>query len=400
MRIITSVVSLAAAAFTTFAQQAPSATTAASPASAAAPRPDLVQIAILLDTSNSMDGLIGQAKNQLWQIVNALAVSPAKGQRPIMQVALYHYGTPSLGAENHFVKQLVPLTDDLDTVSAALFKLTTNGGEEYCGAVIRNAVRELNWSNEKGTFKAIFIAGNEAFSQGPIDYREACKEAISKGIVVNTIFCGNEQQGIQTSWKDGASLADGTYTSIDQASRVTRVASPQDQKLAELGAKLNATYLPYGKSGQVGAANQAAQDANAAAAAGAGDASVAAERAITKAGGAYRNATWDLVDAVAENRVVLKDVPAGELPEEIRALDEKGRSDYLASKLKERESLQVEIKKLAEERDQYLAANAPIAAQAGAARGGGAAGGRGGGGGRGGAGGGGFGGAVIGGAGR
>ena len=33
------------------------------------PRPT-VQIAILLDTSNSMDGLIAQAKTQLWNVVN------------------------------------------------------------------------------------------------------------------------------------------------------------------------------------------------------------------------------------------------------------------------------------------------------------------------------------------
>jgi predicted secreted protein len=39
----------------------------------AAPADDeLIQIAILLDASNSMDGLIEQAKTQLWKIVNEL----------------------------------------------------------------------------------------------------------------------------------------------------------------------------------------------------------------------------------------------------------------------------------------------------------------------------------------
>ena len=36
---------------------------------APAPRP-AVQIALLLDTSNSMDGLIAQAKTQLWSVVH------------------------------------------------------------------------------------------------------------------------------------------------------------------------------------------------------------------------------------------------------------------------------------------------------------------------------------------
>src|SRR5262245_58669484 len=85
----------------------------------------IVQIAILLDTNNSMDGLIGQAKTQLWKIVNEFATARRDGVRPEIQVALYHYGTPSLGVETGYIKQLVPLTTDLDKVSDELFKLRT-----------------------------------------------------------------------------------------------------------------------------------------------------------------------------------------------------------------------------------------------------------------------------------
>ena len=34
-----------------------------------------IMLALLLDTSNSMDGLIDQAKSQLWKIVNELAAA-------------------------------------------------------------------------------------------------------------------------------------------------------------------------------------------------------------------------------------------------------------------------------------------------------------------------------------
>jgi hypothetical protein len=40
------------------------------------PKPEkdqTIMLALLLDTSNSMDGLIDQAKSQLWKIVNELA---------------------------------------------------------------------------------------------------------------------------------------------------------------------------------------------------------------------------------------------------------------------------------------------------------------------------------------
>ena len=40
--------------------------------------------------------------------------------------------------------------------------------------------------------RSIFIAGNEPFTQGPVNYAESCKAAITKGIIVNTIHCGGE----------------------------------------------------------------------------------------------------------------------------------------------------------------------------------------------------------------
>ena len=381
---------------TTQPATAPATAPAAKPADAVPGKvKPLVQIAILIDTSGSMNGLINQAKTELWRIVNEIAKVKVDGEAPEVQVALYRYGSPDLGAENNFVRQLVPLSDDLDKVSAELFKLTTSGGSEYCGAAIKKAVEELRWSDEQSTFRAIFIAGNEPFTQGPVDFKEASKLALSKGININTIYCGPEATGISTGWKDGAALADGTFSFIEQNQAVARAAAPQDKQLAELGSKLNETYIPYGKEGLAGSRNQAAQDANAASAGRAigNAAAVAAERAITKSNQSYKNATWDLVDAVNEKRVALKDLKAEELPEEMRKLDDKGREEFIAQKTRERTELQAQIKQLGEERDKYLASIAPPPNARGGA--GGAAAGRGAGGG-----GGGFGGAVIGGAGR
>jgi len=79
----------------------------------------------------------------------------------------------------------VPLTDDLDRISEALFALSTSGGDEYCGQVINEAITRLDWSKESNGYKAIFIAGNEPFTQGSVKYQESCKAAIERGIVVN-----------------------------------------------------------------------------------------------------------------------------------------------------------------------------------------------------------------------
>ena len=50
-----------------------------------------IQIALLLDTSNSMDGLIDQAKSQLWTIVNELAKAKCDNTYAELQIALYEY---------------------------------------------------------------------------------------------------------------------------------------------------------------------------------------------------------------------------------------------------------------------------------------------------------------------
>ena len=72
-----------------------------------------IMLALLLDTSNSMDGLIEQAKSQLWRIVNELAAAKCDdGARPQIKIALYEYGNDNLPASEGYVRQVVALTSD------------------------------------------------------------------------------------------------------------------------------------------------------------------------------------------------------------------------------------------------------------------------------------------------
>ena len=223
-----------------------------------------VQIAILLDTSGSMQGLIEQAKTQLWKIVNELATARKGGQIPRLEVALYEYGKSTIPASEGYLRMIVPLSQDLDLLSEELFKLKTNGGDEYCGQVIQAAVEGLNWTKSNNELKVIFIAGNEPFTQGRLDYKAACKGSISKGIIVNTIHCGDYQTGVRTSWKDGADLADGKYMNIDHNQKIAHITAPQDKEIIELGKALNKTYVAYGgRAGKAKKERQKRQDSNA-----------------------------------------------------------------------------------------------------------------------------------------
>ena len=322
-----------------------------------------VQIALLLDTSNSMDGLIGQAKSQLWSVVNEFIRARGRdGRQPIVQVALYEYGNDNLSPEEGFVRLVLPLTDDLDAVSEKLFALKTRGGQEFCGQVIRDATGQLTWSRSSGVYKAIFIAGNEPFTQGPTDYHTACRAAIEKGIIVNTIFCGPTAQGESTGWRDGAALADGRYLSIDHNQKVAAVAAPQDAEIARLGIDLNRTYIPYGRMGQAGQLRQSVQDGNASSA----SPGAAVSRSISKGNAAlYCQDDWDLVDAIKTGKCKLEDVKAEDLPEDLRKLSPAERKARVEEQAGRREAIQKRIADLTRDRERYVTAEQKKQAEAG-----------------------------------
>jgi len=223
-----------------------------------------IQIALLLDTSSSMSGLIEQAKSQLWKMVNELADSKKNGESPDIDIALYEYGNSTLAKRDGYIKQIVPMSTDLDAVSEKLFELTTNGGDEYCGQVVLTSVNDLKWSESLDDFKLIIIAGNEPYNQGPIDYKDACKAANEKRITINTIFCGDYDGGIRTQWRDGADCTNGKYMNINHNDKVVHIPTPYDEEIIELNQKLNKTYVGYGSLGNVKLQNQSVQDVNAA----------------------------------------------------------------------------------------------------------------------------------------
>ncbi len=331
------------------------------PAEAAqAPR---IQLAILLDTSGSMDGLIDQARSELWTIVNEMLRASRDGVRPDLEVALYEYGNDRLPASEGHLRLVVPLTGDLDRVSEELFRLTTNGGSEYCGQVIQSAVSGLEWSGATNDLKLVFIAGNEEFTQGTVDYKAAVGEAIGRGIQVNTIHCGSHEEGVSGMWQDGARRGDGAYLTIDHNRRVEVVSAPQDDELARLSHELNTTYLAYGAKGQEAMERQAAQDSNASTVA---PASVS-KRAQVKASAAYRNAGWDLVDAAKDGSFKLDAVPAEELPEAMQSMSQAEREAFVADKARQRAEIQGRIAGLSQERDEFLAEQRKAQTEAGGA---------------------------------
>ncbi len=316
-----------------------------------------IQLAILLDTSSSMSGLINQARTYLWQIVNEMTLARQNGKLPRIRIALYEYGNSRLSDKEDYIRQVIALTDDLDAVSEALFKLETCGGDEYCGSVIRRAVRDLAWEEkDRDALKLIFVAGNEPFDQGNVPYPEAISEALAKGITVNTVLCG-KFDGDQLSWKDGAVKGDGSFVMIDQDRQEAVPETPQDKALTGLNLRLNKTYLAYGDSEakQEKVMRQTIQDEQSATLGSTGFFGRAKAKANKDA---YKNSSWDLVDAFKERKELsLEEMKSnGLLPKELEGKSVEEMKALIETTTKEREAIQAEMLKLSDAREAWLKA--------------------------------------------
>ncbi len=313
-----------------------------------------VKLALLLDTSNSMDGLINQAKSQLWDIVNEFTYARCGNEvRPELKIALYEYGNDNLSAKEGYIRQVLGFSSDLDEISEKLFSLTTNGGEEYCGEVIHTSLKQLDWGKDADDLKMIFIAGNEPFTQGKLNYRDAALNAKEKDVVVNTIFCGNYQQGVSTKWKNGATMTGGEYMAIDHNRQVVHINTPYDDVIIKLNSQLNKTYISYGTLGASKIAAQADQDTEAYEL----NKGVAVKRSVSKSSRLYKNSKWDLVDAVEEDEVEIAEMEEKDLPKELQGKSETEIKAYIEGKKEERERIRKQIQDMNKKREAYIAKN-------------------------------------------
>lgn len=309
-----------------------------------------LQVAILLDTSNSMDGLINQARTQLWRIVNEMAKAKRDGAPVSLQIAVYEYGNTQL-RDGMTIRQVLPFTSDLDTVSKELFALTTSGGDEYCGAVIERSLAELKWGSVDNP-KIIYVCGNEPFTQGPVDFKRVCPAALKRDIIINTIHCGSQDEGVNGQWASGAALGGGAFANIAGGDRYVEIPTPYDRPLMDLNMKLNSTYISYGSGGKAGLSRQVSADTANSAASFEG----AAQRVASKASAFYGNSSWDLVDAAAEKDFDLGKIDRATLPEELRGKTDVELAAVVAERRAERDRIRGEIQKVSAERDSFRAA--------------------------------------------
>ena len=323
----------------------------------------LAQIALLLDTSGSMEGLIDQARCQLWNAISELSKASREGSTSKLEIAVYQYGSELLTEDAGFIRQVTEFTDDLDAVSRALFSLKVKGGEEFCGQVIDHALTELTWNPAPETYKAIFIAGNESFDQGAVKFGQALPKALDGDVVVNSIYCfdpKSRKSGPKTTpggatagmeqWEAAAKLTGGMYFQIDHNHHLPEMETPFDSRMRELNREMNKTFVWHGEGSQQAAQNQQAQDDNAAKMP---DHACAARMSAT-IGHLYHHAHHDLIDAVDHGKVDLATMPEAKMPEALQKMTPEQRDSFVEGKLAARDGIRRQMADVIAKRHAFL----------------------------------------------
>ena len=312
----------------------------------------LAQIAILLDTSGSMEGLVDQARCQLWNVVSELATA-SRGETPTkLEIAVYQYGSNKIPADQGFLRQVVGFTDNLDEVSRALFSLAVGGNKEFCGHVIDSALSDLEWDPSPSAYRAIFIAGNESFDQGRVTFGEAYPKALSHEVLLNSIYCAmkNDNKESTVQWDAAARLTGGMSFEIDHNHHLPEMMTPFDSRMRELNERMNATFVWFGEESENAAANQDEQDKNAAKMS---DHAFAA-RMSAKIGHLYHHAHHDLIDAIDHGNVDLAKMEEAKMPESLQVMSADERVKFVEEKVAERDRVRREMADVISKRHAFL----------------------------------------------
>ncbi|MDH5784706.1 MAG: VWA domain-containing protein [Chromatiales bacterium] len=322
----------------------------------------MVEAVFVLDTTGSMSGLIEAAKEKIWSIANTMAqADPA----PEIRIGLVAYRDRG----DAYVTKVVDLSSDLDSVYATLMDFRADGGgdgPESVNQALDDALNRVSWSQETQGYRVIFLVGDAPAHmdyQDDVKYPVTIARAKQRGIVINAIQSGNSGD-TSKMWQQIASLGSGDFFQVEQDGNAVAVATPFDEEMAELSAKLDETRLYYGSEEKKAekrkkvAAGEKLRDAS--------TASQARRAAFNSSKSGMVNLFGDseLVDDVASGRIAIDEIEEEKLPEPLQAMAPAERAEVITQKAEERKSLQAKIKTLAEERSRYI--RDKVAAEGGA----------------------------------
>ncbi|MFK7758326.1 MAG: VWA domain-containing protein [Phycisphaerales bacterium] len=304
-----------------------------------------VEVVFVLDTTGSMGGLIEGAKQKIWSIASKIAqAQPA----PKLKMGLVGYRDRG----DAYITKRTALTDDLDTVYKELMDYQAGGGgdtPESVNQALYESIERFDWSEDSSTLRIVFLVGDappQMEYEDDVKYQASCKLASERGIMINTVQCGN-LAGTKDFWTKISALTNGQYAAIDQDSGVQRITTPYDQEITELDQELTSLMIDYGSSSDRAAQHnkrEIAADISKAAAP-----EALADRAYynqTSAGRANLYGSKELVDDVINNKVDLDEIKQEELPEEFKGKITSEVKEIITKNHEQRVQIQAKLRDL------------------------------------------------------
>ena len=314
----------------------------------------IIDVVFVLDTTGSMGGLIETAKEKIWSIATTMTSAQ---QAPNIRIGLV--GFRDRGDE--YVSRVIDLSEDLDSVYASLMDFEAKGGgdgPESVNKALYDAVHGVSWSQDPSAYQVVFLIGDappHMDYQDEVQYPEILASAAQKGIVVNTIQCGDLPVTLD-SWQKIAGLGNGNFFQVEQAGSAVAYTSPYDAKIAKLSAELDDTRLYYGSKEEkakmerkVKATKKLNDRASVTSLARRGSFNASAS------GKKNRLGENELIDAIASGRVDLDSIDKEALPATIQALAPAEQQAKIAEVAGKRSELEKAISKLSQKRDNHIA---------------------------------------------
>ena len=117
-----------------------------------------------------------------------------------------------------YVTKVVDMSSDLDSVYATLMDFQAGGGgdsPESVNKALNDAVNKMSWSQGEQAYQVVFLVGDAPphMDYNEIRYPQIVASAMEKGIVINTIQCGNMPMTVEP-WSQIASLGHGSFFQV------------------------------------------------------------------------------------------------------------------------------------------------------------------------------------------
>jgi hypothetical protein len=312
-----------------------------------------IEVVFVLDTTGSMGGLIEAAKEKIWSIATTMASAETAPEIKIGLVAYRDRG-------DAYVTRVVDLSTDLDSMYATLMDFQADGGgdgPESVNQALYDAVHGISWSQDPDAYRVVFLVGDappHMDYQDDVKYPVTMQAAVKRGIVVNTIQCG-DYAATGAQWQQIAQLTQGRHFQVEQAGSAVAIATPFDAKLASLSQELDKTRLFYGDKKEKAKQNEKVM---------ATDKLHAGASLESRARRATFNASasgkinllgdHDLAADVVSGKIDLSAVEAEQLPEPMQSMSLAQKKDLIAHTTAKRAELQSQIRELSAQRGNYL----------------------------------------------